>query len=164
MIDEKKNAHILVPRGFQNRELLQGNAANLESGVPSTGECIKCKGTGAILHRVRLVDPHVVDGRIEKCTPQIDWFKCKCYKGQFWRVFHVLNVRAKLFPYWEKEIRDLMETEKARIIRDSGGNYDPHQDTFLRDTGLRRDEDNKRIKSLDEILRDTLKKKGDFIQ
>lgn len=163
MTDEKK-PHILVPRGFQNRELLKGEAGNLDdASLAARGECVKCKGTGAVLHRVRLVDPHVVDGKIVKCKPEIDLFRCKCYMGQFWRSFHPLNVRAKFLPKWEKEVRDALEAEKARIIRESGGSYDPHSDTFLRDLEVPLQKNEKKVMSLDDCVRDMLKKKGDFI-
>ena len=161
---DKKNVHILVPRGFQNKELLRATRgiSHDASDTPSDGECITCKGTGAIFHKIWLENFHVVDGRILNATPKMAWFRCKCGWGQFWIRFHPINVRARLFPKWRKEIREALEQEKARIIRESGGSYDPYSDTFLDDLGYKTPKTNK-VESLDEILRRTLAKKGDFI-
>lgn len=165
MTEDKKNVHVLVPRGFQNRELLRAERGINHDAydTPANGECIKCRGTGAIVEHVFIKDFTVVDGRIVSATPGMTLSKCRCYRGQFWIRFHPLNVQARVFPKWMKEIREMLEQEKARIIRDSGGSYDPHSDTFLKDAGYKPPKKDNEILSLDEILRQTLSRKGDFI-
>lgn len=164
-INRSKNVHILVPKGFQGKELLRGHASNLDKdgGVPSEGECMTCRGTGAIFHKIWLEDFEISDGRIIKATPKMAWLKCKCYLGQFWIRFHPLNVRARLFPKWGKDIKEALEREKATLIRESGGSYEPGQDTFLRDAGYKPVSSREKVLSLDDCLRDMLKQKGDFI-
>jgi hypothetical protein len=164
MTDEpKKNVHVLVPRGFQNRELLRAEKgiSHDASDTPSDGECMKCKGTGAVPERVWLEDFEIVDGRIVTATPKLAWSKCRCYMGQFWIRFHPVNVKAKLLPKWKTELRDMLEQEKASLIRQSGGNYEPGRDTFLADIGYRPPK-TQQIFSLDKIVRDTMTKRGDI--
>lgn len=151
--DDKKNVHILVPKGFQNRELLKAEKglSHDASDTPANGECIKCKGTGAIPHKVWLENPEVVEYRIVNCVVKMAWFKCKCYKGQFWLRFHPLNVQARLVPQWSKELTEMKERAKAEVIQASGGNYNPHTDTFLRDLEYKAPKQSKELKSLKEM-------------
>jgi len=162
--EKNNNVHILVPKGFQNRELLQAEQGlnHDPSDRPAEGKCMKCKGTGAIVLGISLLDPEVVEGRIINCKPSFSLVKCKCYLGAFWIKFNHLNVQARIVPHWAKEIREMLEREKARIIRESGGNYNPHQDSFLNDCNYKAPKNNQML-SLEEILRQSLAKKGDFI-
>lgn len=161
---DKKDVHILVPRGFQNRRLVKGEAANLEDGkTAARGDCMECRGTGAIVLNVMLLNPHVVDGRIVSCKPAPQVVRCRCYKGQFWRNWHPANFVAIILPKWEKEIKEFVEREKSRIIRESGGNYEPGADTFLDDLNLSKRKKKKEVLSLDDCVREMLAKKGDFI-
>lgn len=131
---DNKNVHILVPKGFQHGELM--TAKEIDPASPQ-GTCIKCKGTGGVFHKLWLEDPHVSDGRIVSCTPKMAWERCRCYLGQFWRQFHILNVKARLLPKWKAEIKEALEREKQRIISESGGSYEPGRDTFLSDAGYK---------------------------
>lgn len=164
-IKTSKNVHILVPKGFQGKELLRGHASNLDKdgGVPAEGECMKCRGTGAIFHKIWLEDFEISDGRIIKATPKMAWFKCRCYLGQFWIRFHPVNVRARLLPKWGNDVREALEQEKERLIRESGGNYRAGQDTFLSDAGYKPVRPGEKVLSLDDCVRNMLKQKGDFI-
>jgi hypothetical protein len=153
MTKEKKNVHILVPKGFQNKQLMRATKgiSHDASDTPADGECLACKGTGAILHRVWLEDFHVVDHKIVSAKPCTAWTKCKCYLGAFWLRFHPLNVQAKLFPKWEKEIHEMLEREKTSIITACGGNYNPHQDSFLKDIGYKAPEHSQTTKTLRDM-------------
>ncbi len=135
MVNDKKNVHILVPRGFQNKELLRPDSSNPESLTPHHGECLKCRGTGAIIENLWLDDVEIKNGYIIKCTPKMGFSKCKCSTGQFWVKFHPVNVQAIVFPKFEKEIREMVEREKVKWLTESGGNYEPGRDTFLKDLG-----------------------------
>lgn len=150
---DKKNVHILVPKGFQNRQLLKANKgiSHDATDTPGEGVCVSCRGSGAIPHKVWLEDFEVVDGRIVKATPKMGWFKCKCYMGQFWLRFHPVNVEARLMPVWEKELREMLEREKAHIISESGGNYLAGQDTFLKDIGYKAPVQTEMQKTLKEM-------------
>lgn len=131
---------ILVPKGFQGKQMLGPD-----------GKCMTCKGTGGVLHKVWLEDPHVIDGKIISCVPKTAWEKCRCYMGAFWIRFHPINVQARLFPFWRKELNEALEREKARIISDCGGNYEPGSDTFLKDLGYRAPKEKRKVVSLDDI-------------
>lgn len=150
---ENKNVHILVPKGFQGKELLRATQGinHDASDKPAEGECIKCKGTGAVLHKVWLENYRVIDGKIVEATPKMAWTKCKCYMGQFWLKFHPLNVQARLMPKWGKEAREMLEREKADIINKCGGNYTPGQDTFLDDIGYKPPQETALQKSFKEM-------------
>jgi len=134
-MNKDKKVAILVPRGFQNKELLLPNQgiSHDSTDTPSDGECMKCKGTGAYPHKVWLEDYIVSDHRITTAVVKMAWFKCKCYMSGFWLKFHPLNVQAKLIPKWWAELRDMKEKAKEEIIRASGGSYNSHSDTFLAD-------------------------------
>lgn len=151
-----KPATILVPRGFQNRQLVKPT----DPEHPEYGECLTCKGTGAQVLGVQLLEPKIVDGRIVECKPTLQLIKCKCALGQFWVNFHHLNVQAKVIPKWYKEIKEFTEQEKARLIRESGGNYNPHNDTFLNRLGYQNPSKKPKLVSVDDAVKQLLRKDG----
>lgn len=151
--EEKKNVHILVPEGFQNRELLRAEKgiSHDASDTPSDGVCIKCKGTGAIPHKVWLTNYRVENYKIVTAEINMAWLKCRCYKGQFWIRFHPLNVQARLVPHWQKELYEMKEREKERIIRDSGGEYDSAKEQFLKHLEYKAPEQSAALKTLKDM-------------
>lgn len=156
--DDKKKVHILVPKGFQNRELLKSE--QLDPDHPEVGKCIRCRGTGCVILGVILDNPHVVDGKIIDCIPKFQAVKCKCSWGQFWIRFHPTNVQARVLPHFRKEIREMMELEKRRIIEACGGNYNPHQDTFLKDIGYVPPQNKPKLVTVEDVVKQQMKKDG----
>lgn len=156
MTDEslgKKNVHILVPRGFQRGNLLrpEKGISHDASDTPADGVCMTCKGTGAVPHKVWLSDYVIEDYQIETCKVNTSWTKCSCFRGQWWRSFHPLNVQARLIPHWSAELKKMLVQAKELVQRESGGKYDSAVDTFLKHLEYKKPELSKEAKTLKEM-------------